>query len=471
MRDGGSDRIIIDPRHPRDATLMSVFQVTKGLDIPIVGEPAQVVGTAQSSRTVAILARDYVGTKHRLLVEPGVPVLRGQPILAHRAYPEIRFVSPASGVVELVNRGEKRALQSVVVSVDPDGAQHAFEAFRPHADASRAHVLALLLESGLWTAFRTRPFSRIPDPSSVPASVFVTAIDTQPLAPDVDVALRGREEDFARGVSVLTQLTDGPVFICRRSGSVLGDGLRHPRVRVAEFSGPHPAGTVGYHIHVLDPVSRGKTVWHVGAQDVARIGHLFATGVLDVSQVVAIGGPKVVSPRLVRTTLGASMVDLLDGELHAGATRVISGSVLSGDRADDERFAYLGRFHQQVSVIVEGAERRLLGWMAPGARMFSALPVFVSSLLPRRRFALDTGLHGSRRAMVPIGAYERVMPMDLMPTHLLRALTVGDIAWAEELGALELDEEDLALCAFVCPGKYEYGTALRRVLTTMAAEA
>ncbi len=323
----------------------------------------------------------------------------------------------------------------------------------------------------MWPAFRTRPFSRVPDPESVPHAVFVTALDTHPLAPDLDVVLSDRKEAFARGLRALTQLTAGTVHLCRKSGSTLGDGGGIDRVRIAEFSGKHPAGTVGFHIHTLDPVNREKSVWHVGAQDVARIGHLFTTGTLDMSHVIALGGPRVSAPRLLRTTVGASVSGLTEGEIAAGGSaRVISGSILTGDRTDDVAHDFLGRFHQQISAIDDGAQREFLGWMAPGSTSYSVLPAFLSALLPKRDRALSTAVNGSRRAMVPIGAYERVMPMDLMPTHLLRALALGDVEWAEELGVLELDEEDVALCTFVCPGKYEYGAALRRTLSSLAAE-
>jgi len=450
---------------------MPVTNVVKGLDIPLAGKPAQVVTDARAAARVAVMVRDHIGLKTRLLVEPGDRVSIGQPLLEHRVHGAIRFVSPATGHVEAVHRGDKRSLQSVVIAVDAqDTTAHPFVAFSARAGDSPQGVRALLLESGLWPAFRTRPFSRVPDPESVPHSLFVTALDTQPLAPDLDVVLSARREAFTMGLQVLTQLTTGLVYLCRKQGSTLGDGALD-RVRIAEFSGKHPAGTVGYHIHVLDPVHREKTVWHIGAQDVARIGHLFATGTLDMSHVVALSGPRVSTPRLLRTTLGASVSELTDGEVSTGGdVRVISGSVLTGERTDDAAHDFLGRFHQQISVIDDGAPREFLGWMAPGSKSYSLLPAFLSALLPKRDVALSTAVHGSRRAMVPIGAYERVMPMDLMPTHLLRALTVGDVEWAEELGALELDEEDLALCTFVCPGKYEFGAALRRTLSSLAAE-
>lgn len=458
------------------AYLMRAHTVKKGLDIPLAGIPEQVVSDAPPVSRVAVLARDFVGLKARVLVEPGESVQLGQPLLEHRTYGDVKFVSPGAGRVEAVHRGAKRALLSVVVELDDTaGGPVPFAAYSPTAGNDAASVRALLLESGLWTAFRTRPFSQVPNPELSPSAIFVTATDTNPLAPDMSVVMQGRDEDIARGLRVLTQLTTGPVYCCRRKGSTIGGASGAiPRVQIEEFDGVHPAGTVGYHIHILDPVHRKKTVWHIGIQDVARIGHLFATGALDVTHIVALGGPLAKAPRLLRTRLGASVPDVTAGSVQDAAeghgVRLVSGSVLAGDRADDDAQGFLGRFHQQISVLAEGGTREFLGWIAPGASAYSVLPAFLSSLLPAKKFNLDTSMRGSRRAMVPIGAYERVMPMDIMPTHLLRALTVGDLGWAEELGVLELDEEDLALCTFVCPGKYEHGAALRRTLSALAAE-
>jgi Na+-transporting NADH:ubiquinone oxidoreductase subunit A len=324
--------------------------------------------------------------------------------------------------------------------------------------------VALLVESGLWTALRTRPFSRVPSPESAPEALFVTAIDTQPLAPDIDAVVRGQEAAFRRGLDALRMLVDGPIFCCRPIGSTLGDGVQG--ITTASFGGKHPAGNVGYHIHTLYPVSRGRSVWHIGAQDVIRIGQLVNTGEYDASQIVSIGGPGVTTPRLLRTELGAHIPTLINGNTADGHQRVISGSVLTGTAVHDAETAFLGRFHQQITVLPEGGRRTFLGWLRPSTTAFSALPVYRRLKQPR----LDTQLNGSPRAMVPIGAYERVMPFDMMPTHLLRALSVGDTEWAESLGVLELDEEDIALCSVVCPGKYEYGDALRRVLDQLATE-
>lgn len=446
--------------------------VRRGLDLPLAGAPEQVIEASAQVTRVALQARDSVGLKPRLLVEVGQSVRLGQPLFEARDDASMRFVAPGSGVIQAVHRGERRLLQSVVIELDEGAAAPAsFTAFSPTAGSSAEGVRALLLESGLWTALRTRPFGRVPAPKAEPpAAIFVTAIDTAPLAPDLDVVLEGREDELERGLTVLRTLTAGPVFLCRKQGSALGAGSSG--ATVAEFAGKHPAGTVGFHIHTLHPVRRGTSVWHLTAQDAARIGRLFRDGTLDVTQVVSLAGPLVKRPRLVRTRLGASLTQLVAAELTDGDrdARVISGSVLHGDRSAGEALDWLGRYHQQISVIAEGRERHFLGWLAPGVNRFSLLPTFVSALFPKKRFAFDTNTNGGRRAMVPIGAYERVMPMDLMATHLLRALTVGDLEWAESLGALELDEEDLALCTYVCPGKYEYGPALRRVLDAIEAE-
>jgi len=434
------------------------------------------------------------------MVQVGDSVRAGQPIYQDRRDERIRVTAPVAGVVAAINRGERRVIQSVLIDVVANAAPDApassasspFAAWRPNIGRDPATLRALLLESGVWTALRTRPFSEVPSPDATPHALFVTAIDTQPLAPSVDVIIAERRDDFERGLEALVAFSDAPVYLCRAVGSRSGDGVTG--VHVAEFAGKHPAGTVGFHMHTLAPVSREHVAWHLGAQEVIRFGALLRTGHLDATQVVAIGGPMVREPRLWRTVVGASVRELLRGELVANDTpgagangaathgaganghpnereyRIISGSVLTGHQVDDDITGYLGRFHQQISVIPESHASDFIGWMLPASRSYTYLPVFLASWARRRERAFDTRLHGGRRAMVPIGLYEEVMPMDLMPTHLLRAISVGDAEWAESLGVLELDEEDVALCTFVCPSKYEYGAALRRVLDLIASE-
>lgn len=454
---------------------MSAHSVSRGLDLPIVGAPTQTIDVARAVTRVALLPADTPSLRPRLLVQVGDVVSAGQPVYQDRKQEAIRVVAPVAGRVVAVNRGDRRVILSVEIEVDTSAtvpSASPFESWSERAGADGASLRALMLESGLWTAFRTRPFSHVPLPDAAPHALFVTAMDTNPLAPDVDVIVAERADDFARGLAGLRQLSNVPLFVCRRAGSRIGDGVEG--VQTADFAGKHPAGTVGYHMHVLAPVSRHRTAWHLSAQDVIRLGALLRTGHLDATQIVALGGPQVKQPRLLRTSLGARVSELVANELSVdpfgGAARVISGSVLSGRQVVDDVSGYLGRYHQQISVIPESSESDFMGWTLPMSRSFSFLPVFLATWKSDRAKAFDTRTHGGRRAMVPIGAFERVMPMDLMPTHLLRAVTVGDAEWAEQLGALELDEEDLALCSFVCPGKYEYGTALRRVLDQIAAE-
>lgn len=458
---------------------MSVHRVRRGLDVPIAGEPAQQIEEGAAVSRVAVLGEDFVGLRPSLRVAEGDEVRRGQVLFEDKKRPGVRHTAPAAGRVAGIHRGARRALQSVVIELSAAeragrGEQVAFASYtgRHPSSLSAGEVRALLLESGLWTALRARPFSRVADAAVRPRSVFVTAMDSDPLAPDVEVVLRGREADLERGLAALAKLTDGPVFFCTSEAFALRvpttERLRHER-----FAGPHPAGTAGLHIHTLDPVGRGRTVWHVGYQDVVAIGRLFATGELDPGRVVALAGPAVKRPRLLRTRLGASTDELMSGELTGGEdeVRVISGSVLSGRRAMGPVHGYLGRYHRQVAAVPEWRSRELLGWARPGADKYSATGVFLSRWLPgRRRFAFTTALHGSHRAIIPLGLYEQVMPFDLEPTFLLKALVTGDLARAEELGCLEMDEEDLALCTFVCPGKNDYAPYLRRVLATIEKE-
>ncbi len=452
---------------------MAVHRISKGLDLPLAGDPVQAIDEARPVGRVALLGADYHGMRPTLLVKEGDRVLRGQPLFEDKKTPGVLHTAPAAGTVAAINRGEMRVFQSLVVDVaDDDGAdaQVAFAQHRaqPVAGLDAGAIRALLQESGLWTALRTRPFSRVPAPAATPHSIFVTAIDTRPHAPQVAVVLAGREADFEAGLAALTKLAP-KVFLCRAPGTAL-PGESTAGVRVEQFSGPHPAGTAGLHIHLLDPVHEHKAVWHVGYQDVAAIGRLLLTGKLDVERVVALAGPGVLRPRLLRTRLGAALDELTRGELKPGDLRVISGSVLEGRSAAGPVHGFLGRHDQQVSVLAEGRERELFGWITPGFEKFSVWRVVAGALARSRKLALTTTANGSSRPMVPTGAYERVMPMDVLPTFLLRALITDDVERAEALGVLELDEEDLALCTYVCAGKFEYGPLLRKMLTHIEKE-
>lgn len=444
-----------------------MIKLKKGLDIPLAGSPKQEITTGNAIKTVAILGEEYIGMRPTMAVEVGDKVKKGQVLFEDKKNPGVKFTAPLAGTVKEINRGAKRVLQSVVIEVTGDETER-FNAYPVDALSSLTveQVKQNLIDSGLWTALRARPFSQTPAIDSTPRAIFVTAIDTNPLAVDPALVIKTEAEAFSHGLTVLSHLTEGKLFVCQKAGANLPLG---GKAETAEFDGPHPAGLVGTHIHFLEPVGLKKFVWHLGYQDVIAIGKLFTTGELHAERVVSLAGPQVKNPRLVKTVLGASLSELTEGELAEGQLRVISGSVLAG-RAAQGVHGYLGRYHNQVSVLTEGNEKEFLGWIAPGATKFSITRAYLSHLSPKRLFNMTTSTNGSDRAMVPIGNYERVMPLDILPTLLLRDLLSGDTDGAQSLGCLELDEEDLALCTFVCPGKYDYGTVLRDCLTTIQKE-
>lgn len=441
-----------------------MIKTKRGLDLPIAGKPAQSIQHGSAIRHVGLLGPDYPGLKPTMLVREGESVRVGQPLFEDKRTPGVLYVAPAAGTVSAINRGDKRVLRSVVIAVE--GSESLSFAPLP-ASAGREAIVARLAESGLWPSFRTRPFSKVPALDAQPHSIFVTAIDTNPLAADPAVVIAAHAAAFAAGVALLPKLTRGKVFVCHRAGDAL-PAVAGEQITPSAFAGPHPAGLPGTHIHFLDPVSAHKTVWHVNYQDVIAMGYLAQDGRLWTERVVALAGPGARTPRLVTTTLGADLAELTAGEVQEDA-RVISGSVFAG-RAQSATAGYLGRYHLQVSLLPEDRERRLFGYLSPGARRHSVLPIYLSKWLGERNVAFSTTTNGSPRGMVPVGSYERVMPLDILPTQLLRSLLVGDLESAVALGALELDEEDLALCTYACPGKYEYGPVLRGVLTQIEKE-
>lgn len=446
---------------------MQQFKLRKGLDLPVTGAPVQAIGDGPAVRTVAILGADYIGLKPRLSVEEGDTVAAGSPIMAHKDIPEALIVSPVAGRVKAVNRGARRMLISIEIEVDPEAAPPVD--FSGIGDISTAEGLAQrLCAAGLWTSFRTRPYSKLADPATRPAAIYVTAMDTEPLCADAGIVLRDAAAAFRRGLAAVASLSGGKTYLCHAAGDDI-PGLDTPGVTPAAFSGPHPAGLAGTHMHFLEPPTARRCVWTIGYHDVIAIGRLLETGHHDGSRVIALTGPLCADPKLVRTLAGASMVDLVGGNLAGEApVRMISGSILSG-RAGEGVSAYLGRYARQLTVIEEDRTQIPLGWIRPMSTKYAVQPV-LGSAFTKKLYALTSNLNGGRRAMVPIGTFERLMPQDFLPTQLLRALLVMDTDSAQALGALELDEEDLGLVGFACPAKYEYGLALRDCLTKIEKE-
>ena len=448
---------------------MALTKIKKGLDLPISGEPVQKIDGSKDPKKVAVIGYDYVGMKPTMLVQVGDTVKLGQVLFTDKKMPAVKYTAPGAGKVIEINRGEKRVFESLVIELS-GSEEETFESYseKQLENLTPEQVKSNLIESGLWTTIRRRPFGKVADPEASPKSIFITAMDTNPLAPDMKVILKGQENDFRNGLVVLSHLTQGKVHLCKNPDlSFDTSGLE--KVRTQEFTGKHPAGNAGTHIHFIDPVDSKHFVWHVDLQDVIAIGKLFTTGKISVERIVALGGPVVNNPRLLKTRIGADLSEFLAGELKEGDNRIISGSVLSGRKADGP-LLYLGRFHQQVSVVEEGRQREFLGWLSPGFNLFSVKKILASALTPSKKFAFSTALNGGPRAIVPVGSYEQVMPLDIIPTYLLRAIAVDDIEEGEKLGMLELVEEDLALCTYVCPSKIDHGANLRRNLTIIEKE-
>jgi Na+-transporting NADH:ubiquinone oxidoreductase subunit A len=449
--------------------VVHVFMITikKGLDVPVVGSPQQVIHDGNAIKTVATLGEEFVGMRPTMFVKVDDRVKKGQVLFEDKKNPGVKFTAHVAGVVKEINRGEKRVLQSVVIEIDGDE-QETFTSYTDNELSSikREDVVANLVNSGLWTALRTRPFSKVPAIDSTPTAIFVSAMDTNPLAANPEMIINEQSEAFKNGLTVLSRLTSGEVFVSKAPGANIPV---EANVQVNEFAGKHPAGLVGTHMHFLKPVSADKSSWSLGYQDVIAFGQLFLSGELNNTRIISLAGPAAKNPRLVRTILGANTDDLIAGEITDGELRVVSGSLLSGAKAKGVH-AYLGRYHVQISLILEGREKEFIGYMYPGPNKFSVTRAYMSHFFPKKLFNMTTTTNGSPRAMVPIGNFERVMPLDILPTMLLRDLCAGDTDSAQQLGALELDEEDLALCTFVCPGKTDYGVILRECLTTIEKE-
>lgn len=431
------------------------IRVRRGLDLPLAGAPdLRAIEEGPPVRAVAVLGDDAPGVRADLRVEPGDKVRAGQTLFVDRRRPEIRFTAPGAGIVVAVQRGARRRIEAIVIRLEGEEEER-FEVPAGRA-ADAEEVRRLMLASGLWTALRTRPFSRIPDPDATPRALFVTAMASEPLAPPAEIVVRKRGEDFVRGLSALARMVEGPLFVCTRpeAGLPLPDD---PRIREVGFEGPHPAGLPGTHVHRLAPASVQRPVWQLGYAEVLALGRLLATGRLPTERVVALCGPCVEGPRLVRTRLGASTEDLIAAVARECPCRVLSGSVLSGRQAAGHG-AFLGRLHDQVTVLSEDPDPLRRSWLRP-ARRGVARAVLGGDARPS-----TTSLACRRGPFFPLERLERVWPFDLPLAPLLRALVVGDAEAAAELGALELAEEDLALVAFLCPGKIEYGPLLRAVL-------
>ena len=449
-----------------------MIRIKKGLNIPINGSPTEEIVDSTRSRSVAILGNDYVGMKPTMLVEEGDRVKLGQALFEDKKNPGVIFTSPAGGKVESINRGDRRVLQSVVIEVEQE---EEIEEFNRYSEdeldkTTSAEIRSQLIKSGSWTAFRTRPYSKIPGVEEIPNNIFISLLDTQPLSPNPEIITNLNTDNFNFGLKVLKRLVDCPIHISTGPNSNL-DLPEDDQVIKHIFSGPHPAGLVGTQMHYISPASLSNINWTIGYQDVIAIGAQFRTGKVFVERVVSLAGPQVNEPKYLITRLGACTDEVTAGQLTQRENRVISGSVISGREALGP-YAYLGRYHNQISVVAEpnSKDREFMNWLTPGPRKFSKIPLFLSSLFPKKLYKFKALMNGSDRPIVPIGVYEEVLPLNFLPAMLLRNIVLMDTEKIQALGGLELDEEDLSLCSFVCPGKYDFGSLLRAGLTKIEVE-
>ena len=451
---------------------MKTIKITRGLDLRLAGAPDQSAAPEKKeAKLIAHTGVDYVGMKPTICVEEGERVLAGQLLFLDKKNPGVKYTSPAAGVVKTINRGEKRAFQSIIVEADEGDAGMKSVEFPTFpegelTDLCPNKVRDELVESGMWIAIRTRPFSRVPKIDSTPSSLFVNAADTNPHAPNPKLIVESRAQDFLNGLRVLSRVCGKKLWICLGEDEYKPDYVAAleavPNAEVVRFTGKHPAGLTGTHIAKLDPCGLNKVVWSIGYQDAIALGALFTRGVLDCERIISIGGPTVKKPRLLRVQQGACLFELFANELEEVPTRMISGSVLNG-RTAVKGLAGLGRYVNQISAIGDDDPREFLAWTFPGLHKFSASRAVASTFLGGT-FKMTTALHGGMRAIMPNPAFDKVTPLDIEPTFLFKALEIGDLDKSEQLGAFELDEEDLALCTLVDYGKNDFGKTLRALL-------
>lgn len=452
---------------------MKTIHITQGLDLRLAGTPDQNgVPEKKDVRHVSITGGDYVGMKPTICVEEGERVLAGQLLFLDKKNPGVKFVAPGAGVVREIRRGEQRVFQCLTIELDPGEASLQSVSYeQTPADKllslCEKETRARLVDSGLWTALRTRPFSRIPKIDSTPIALFVNAADTNPHAPNPKKIIDVRRDDFVNGLRVLSKICGKRMWICLGAEEYAPEFIveleKTPNAQVVRFTGKHPSGLVGTHIAKLDPCGLGRVVWSIGYQDVLAIGELFVKGRYPSERIVSLSGPMVKNPRLVKICQGADVLELCEDELKEGPVRIVSGSVLNG-RAINKTIPGVGRYANQISIVSDDAAREFLGWLAPAFDKFSASHLVGGSFLKKTFFNITTALHGGPRAVFPNQLFYKVLPLDIEPTILFKALEIGDLEACEKLGGFELDEEDLALCTLVDLGKNDFGQTLRALL-------
>lgn len=446
--------------------MSQTIKLRKGLNIKLKGSAKEHVVSLDTPATVALKPTDFPGLTPKLKVKAGVEVKTGEPLFYDKYHPEVVFTAPVGGTVVSVNRGERRKVLEIVIEVDSAKEAAEFEKADP-TSLGKEKIKEQLLGSGMWPFIKRRPYGIIASPEETPKAIYVSTFDTAPLAPNYDFVMKDQLGAFQTGINALSQLTEGKVVLGTQPGSIFSSVKN---VEINQFEGPHPAGNVGVQIANTEPINKGDVIWTVNVQDVAMIGRLFETGVADFSRVVALTGSEIENPQYVKTYMGVPVSDVIGDGLKKSDynQRYISGNVLTGTKVDTAN--YLGFYDNQFTVIPEGDEYEFMGWATPGVDKFSSSKTFLSSLVKKKEYEMNANLHGGVRAFVLSGQYEKLLPMDVLPVHLLKAILVNDIDKMEQLGIYEVVEEDLALCEYACTSKVNVQDIIRKGINTMIKE-
>ncbi len=447
-----------------------VFKIRKGLNIPLKGEAEKVFTRAELAEFYAVKPTDFHGLTPKLSVAEGDMVKVGTPLFYDKYRTDILFTSPVSGEVHLIRRGERRRILEVVIKADNPQVFEEFGRSNP-ADLSREEVIGKMLKAGLWPTIKQRPYSIIANPDDSPKAIYISGFDTAPLSPDLDFAVKDEAESFQAGIDALNRLAEGKVNLNLNAEYPPSNVYTKVKgVNFNYFAGPHPAGNVGIQIHHINPINKGDIVWTVNPLDVIIIGRLFLRGIYDATKVIALAGSEVLKPRYFILKTGASISNIVAGNITKSPEelRFISGNVLTGTKISADGF--LGFYDNMVTVIPEGDYHEFMGWAQPGFKKYSFSSSFLSNLFPGRKYALDTNLHGGERAYVVTGQYEKVLPMDIFPVHLIKAILAKDIDKMENLGIYEVAEEDFALCEYICTSKTNVQEIIREGLDLMIKE-
>lgn len=448
--------------------MSKVISLKRGLNIRLKGEADKVLGNFIEADKVALKPTDFPGLIPKILVKVGQEVKAGEPVFFDKYNPDILFTAPTSGEVVAIDRGERRKVLEIVIKTDGKNSSLDFPKVNP-SKLSREEIKQQLIQSGLWPFLKQRPYGTVAKPSTSPIHIFISGFDSAPLAPDYEFILKGQTSSFQTGINALAKLTDGKIFVGIRPDQAKGFFSEIKNIEINQFSGPHPAGNVGVQIHHISPLAKGERIWTIAPQEVLFIGRLFETGQLDLTKTIALCGSEVTEPKYYKVTNGTVLTNVLKNKTKkAGNERFIAGNVLTGTKAETDDF--LGFYDQQVTVIPEGDHYEFLGWAMPRLNKFSFSHSYFSWLMPKKAFVADANMNGEERAYVMTGQYEKVLPMNVLPVYLMKAIIADDIDRMEKLGIYDVVEEDLALCEYVCTSKIEVQRILRDGINLMIKE-